>query len=280
MFYVCATQFWITMLKLGFLLKSETPNNQIDEIISRTGCQFAGVCSENSSVNSYIDELLSNCDILLISCSNEQKFEIASKAIKKGVIPIINSIDGLTSASLYQLQLLANEIGIKMGFVELGHNLDGYDIPFENPFIGNLKRYIGKPISDESTFQQYLIYDIATALKFSKLDVRKVRAYGLPICSNIPQSLMAMVDFGNNSVFTYNLQLTNDIEHLEFEISTGSNSEKINTLTTPYSGENLTVETSVQVVSGIANNSKNNNTIELAIESTKLVDTILSKIKL
>ena len=31
------TQFGITMLKLGFLLKSETPNNQVDEIIGRTG---------------------------------------------------------------------------------------------------------------------------------------------------------------------------------------------------------------------------------------------------
>lgn len=274
------TQFGITMLKLGFLLKSETPNNQIDEIISRTGCQLAGVCSEDSPVNSDIDELLNSCDILLIACSNEQKFEMASKAIKKGVIPIINSIDGLTSVSLSQLQQLTNEIGIKLAFVELGHNFDGYDIPFENPFIGNLKRYIGKPVNDEATFQQYLTYDIATALKFSKLDIRKVRAYGLPICSNIPQSLMVMVDFGNNSVLTYNLQQTNDVEQFEYEISTGKYSEKINILTTPYPSENLTVETSVQVITCIANNSKNNNSIELAIESTKLVDTILSKINL
>ena len=275
-----ATQFGIKMLKLGFLLKSETPNNQIDEIISRTGRQLAGVCSEDSPVNSDIDELLSNCDILLIACLNEQKFEMASKAIKKGVIPIINSIDGLTSASLSQLQQLANEIGIKLGFVELGHNFDEYSIPFQNPFIGNLKRYIGKPISDESTFQQYLIYDIATALKFSKLDIRKVRAYGLPICSNIPQSLMVMVDFGNNSVFTYNLQQTNDIEQLEYEISTGNNSEKINILTTPYSSEKLAIEASVKAISKIANRSERTNTIELALETTKLVDTILSKINL
>lgn len=274
------TQFGITMLELGFLFKSKIPNNQVDEIISRTGCQLAGISTEDSSVSSGIDELLSSCDILLIACSNEQKFEMASKAIKKGVIPIINSIDGLNSTSLSQLQQLANEIGIKLGFLKLGHNFDGYDIPLENPFIGNLKRYIGKTISDEATFQQYLTYDIATALKFSKLDVRKVRAYGLPVCSNIPKSLMAMVDFGNNSVFTYNLQLTNDIEQLELEISTGNNSEKINILTTPYSRENLTIETSVQVITGIANNSRNNNTIELAIESTKLVDTILSKINL
>ncbi len=275
-----ATQFGITMLKLGFLLKSETPNNQIDEIISRTGCQLTGVYSEDSSFNSDIDELLNSCDILLIACSNEQKFETVSKAIKKGVIPIINSIDGLTSTSLSQLQQLANEIGIRLGFVELGYNFDGYSIPFESPFIGNLKRYIGKPVNDEATFQQYLTYDIATALKFSKLDVRKVRAYGLPICSNIPQSLMVMVDFGNNSVFTYNLQQANDIEQLEYEISTGKYSEKINILTNPYSSEKLAIEASVKAISGIVNRSESANTIELALEATKLVDTILSKINL
>ncbi len=274
------TQFGITMLKLGLLLKSKISNNQIDEIISGTGCQLAKVFTEDSAINSDIDELLSSCDILLIACTNERKFEIASRAIKKGVVPIINNIDGLNSSTLSQLQQLANEIGIKFCFVELGHNFDGYSIPSENPFIGNLKRYIGKPISDEATFQQYLTYDIATALKFSKLDVRKVRAYGLPMCSNIPQSLMVMVDFGNNSVFTYNLQQANDIEQLEYEISTGKYSEKINILTTPYSSENLAIEASVKAISGIVNRSESANTIELALEATKLVDTILSKINL
>jgi len=275
-----ATQFGITMLKLGFLLKSETPNNQIDEIISRTGCQLAGVCSEDSSVNSDIDELLNSCDILLIACSNEQKFEMASKAIKKGVIPIINSIDGLTSVSLSQLQQLANEIGIKLGFVELGHNFDEYSIPFQNPFIGNLKRYFSEPITDELIFLQCLTHDIATALKLSKLDVRKVRAYELPVCSKIPQSLMVMVDFGNNSVFTYNLQQTGDIDQVEFEISTGSNSQKLNILSSQHSTESIAVEKSIKVISNIANRSENLNTIELALEATKLVDTILSKINL
>jgi hypothetical protein len=274
------TQFGITMLKLGFLFKSEISNNQIDKIISETGCQLAGVFTGDSSIHSDIDDLLSSCDILFIACTNERKFEIASRAIKKGVVPIINNIDGLNSSTLSQLQQLANEIGIKFCFVDLGHNFDGYRIPFENPFIGNLKRYTSKPISDEATFQQYLIYDIATALKFSKLDVRKVRAYGLPICSNIPQSLMVMVDFGNNSVFTYNLQQTKDIDQLEYEISTGKNCEKINILTTPYSSENLAVETSVKAISGIFNRSESVNTIELALEATKLVDTILSKINL
>ncbi len=274
------TQFGITMLKLGFLLKSKISNNQIDEIISGTGCQLAGVFTEDSAINSDIDDLLNSCDILFIACTNERKFEIASRTVKKGVVPIINNIDGLNSSTLSQLQQLANEIGIKFCFVELGHNFDGYSIPFENPFIGNLKRYIGNPISDESTFQQYLTYDIATALKFSKLDIRKVRAYGLPICSNIPQSLMVMVDFGNNSVFTYNLQQTNDIEQLEYEISTGNYSEKINILTTPYSSENLAIEASVKAISGIVSRSESANTIELALEATKLVDTILSKINL
>lgn len=271
-----ATQFGITMLKLGFLLKSETPNNEIDEIISRTGCQLAGVCSEDSSVNSDIDEILNSCDILLIACSNEQKFEMASKAIKKGVIPIINSVDGLNSSTLSQLQQLANEIGINLGFAELGYSIYGYDIPFDSPFIGHLKRYLKKPINNELTFQQYLIYDIATALKFSKLDVRKVRAYGLPVCSKIPQSLMVMVDFGNNSAFTYNLQQTNDIDQVEFEISTGCNSEKLN-ISKP---QHYTLETNVKAIDGIANRSEYLNTIELAIETTRLVDTILSKINL
>lgn len=265
------------MLKLGVSFKSNISSNQIDEIIRVTGCQLAGVFAEDSSNNSDIDDLLSECDILLVACSNERKFEIASKAIKKGVVPIINNIDGLNSSTLSSLQQLANEIGIRVGFVELGHSLDDFSLPFDIPFILHLKRYLKKPIT-ESAFNQYLIYDIATALKFSKLDVRKVRAYGLPICTDIPQSLMVMVDFSNNSVFTYNLQQTDDIEQLNVEVFNGSNSSAFDIPVFNCLAENISVKTCIRAISSIVNNSASVNTIELAIETTRLADTIQSKI--
>lgn len=266
------TQLVITMQKLGFSLKANLTNHQFNDICKRAGCKLAGVWIEGASDVEEFDDLLSVCDMLLVDCSNEQKFDIVSKSIKKGVVPIIRSIDGLSTSALTQLQQLANEIGIRIGFVELGYPLNGFYFPVEVPIIVHLKHYLKKTIS-ELVFHQHLIRDIASVMKFSKLDVRKVRAYGLPICADMPQSLMIMVDFNNNSVFTCNIQLTDIEQQACIEIFNGEASQVVDT-----SNSKSLVENVASAISDIANNSKTANTIELALETSKLVDVILSKI--
>jgi hypothetical protein len=91
---------------------------------------------------------------------------------------------------------------------------------------------------------------------------------------------MVMADFNNNSVFTYNLQQTEDIDQFSLEVFNGNDSKSIDTANFKYSSENFIVANFTQAISEVANHSKTVNTIELALETTRLANTILSKINL
>ena len=217
---------FLNMLKLGLFLNSYIPENQIIQLLECANCVCAGIWAqsisstpENARFNYFksIDDLIAVSDIAIISTADEFKFEIASKSIKRGVIPIISNVNGLTSPLLIQLQQLAIEMGIKVGFAELGYN---FYFPLDTPFIAKINRSIDIKLVDEKSFQSTLKHDLATALKISKLDIRKVRAYGLPLCANIPSNLLVMVDFNNNSVFTYTTKIADSETEITVEVYT------------------------------------------------------------
>lgn len=270
------------MQKIGFAINSFSENNPIDTILSNPNSQFAGLwVEEPSSINEIIkykpenriDDLMDKCEMLIIDCSAQQKFEIISKAIKKGVVPIVNNIDGLNTAALSQLQQLANEIGVNIVFANLGYELNKNQTALELPFIGHLKRSVRESINTEEDFLRYLKNDIATALKISKLDVRKTRVYGLPACSSIPISLMIMVDFSNNSVFTYTFQQNTALSNFELEVLLTDSSKNISISFSEHNDDNLS-----ETLQNYQNNFQNIKNIELALETSRLIDSILSKI--
>lgn len=270
------------MQKIGFAINSFSAINPIDKIITNTNSQFAGLWVEELSsidesptykTEEHIDNLLNNCEILVINCSAQQKFEIISKAIKRGITPIVNNIDGLNTVALSQLQQLANEIGVTIVFDSLGYELNESQTALELPFIGHLKRCVSKSINTEEELLLYLKNDIATALKISKLDVRKTRVYGLPACSSIPSSLLIMVDFNNNSVFTYTFQLNTALSNFELEVLLTDSSKNFSVSFSELNNDNMG-----ETLQNYFNNFQNIKNIELALETSKLMDSILSKI--
>ncbi|MGE0077371.1 MAG: hypothetical protein AB7S48_05880 [Bacteroidales bacterium] len=271
------------MLKLGFFLDSNTANNQVEDILESTHHNCAGlwVQDSNAILTGNLPQRF-NCDEDLIACSdvaviatnNDLKFELTSKTIKKGVTPILNNTQGLSNSSLNQLQQLALEIGVNIEFCQLGFNFNDIELPISTPFITHLKRSIESDIMNESTFREILLYDLATALKISKLDIRKVRAYSLPQYATIPSNLFVMIDFCNSSVVSYTLQTNSSTSSLDIQISTSEKKHSY-TISDRILFQNSDIKS---CIANISNNTKFSNNIDLALAATHLVDTVISKI--
>lgn len=268
------------MLKLGLFLDSNIINNLSERSNIAPIGFWAQECNpeikENVLQQYKIDEeLINSSDAVLINTTNNNlKLELTTKSIKKGVRPILNNPVGLSHSSLSQIQQLALEIGIPINFCQLGYDLHDIDTPFQEPFIAHLKRNIETHPMSEAAFYEILYHDLATALKITTLDVRKVRAYSLPQCSLSPSALFVMIDFNNSSVITYTLQTQTLQNSIDIQISCG-------TLHKSYVVPNASASLSLELekcIEGIVTHTKKRNSIELALVTARLAETILSKI--
>lgn len=274
------------MRKLGFALRTLKQIDRINAILSNSDSHCSGLWVEDSNLETEsleynlfknIDELIANSDILIIDSTNDLKFEIASKAIKKGVTPILSNVYGASNSTLNKLQQLALEMGIIIGIDQLGVNYSDVIVPIDIPFIAHFKRYISDETISYHTFKRTLLFDLASALKVSKLDIRKVRAYSIPLYASEPSNLMVLIDFSNNSVITYTLQTNSENNGLDIEVCTSENEQNFK-CTYKDSIHDLSGEIAFTNLS-LFNKIKTSGNIDLAIATKQVADTVLSKIK-
>lgn len=271
---------YTNMLKLGLFLDSNF-NDHLSEHsnIAPVGYwtkEYDIDIKENLLQHFRIDEeLINSSDAVFINTnSSSLKLELASKSIKKGVRPILNNPFGLSYSSLSQIHQLALEIGVPINFCQLGHDLDGIDTPFREPFIVHLNRNIETQTMSEVAFHEILYHDLATALKITNLDVRKVRAYSLPQCSLLPSALYVMIDFNNSSVISYTLQTQALKNSIDIQISCGTTCKNY-TVSDIIPSQSLEFE---RCIERIISQTRKENSIELALATARLAEAILSKI--
>lgn len=275
------------MVKLGFFLNTPIPSSAVNFIVKNSNASYSGVWLQenspregcyNSPIYDSEDELICNSDIAIIGTSNNFTFDLAAKAIKKGVIPIFADMPGLSYTLLNQLNLLSAEMGISIGFGLLGFYPAEITLPLEIPFIAYLKRRIDTSNLGADGFRAILTYDLASALKLSKLDIHRVKLFCLPHHSNTPNHLMVTVDFNNNSVFTYTLQNQRGSNHLDIEVFAGRNSRSLNyTYSDIHRG--IDAKGIVKCINGATAHTKpGQDDIELAMATARLTEEVMSKI--
>lgn len=203
------------MLNIGFFTDS-TRSIDSYKLTDNNGLyKVSGVCSlepQNNPVDTGYsvfeqpEKLLPIIDLAVVDLASDKQATFAPIAIKSGVDVFIANSQELTLPTLSQLDMLSHEIGIKLGFGQLGYILGLDHLHIEQPIIAEIRR--SATIASTQHFDSILKFDIATALTLTKNKIRKIRAYSVPNKSPIPSTLFALIDFDNSSAITYTLSGT------------------------------------------------------------------------
>ncbi|MCB8964801.1 MAG: hypothetical protein H6536_07170 [Bacteroidales bacterium] len=268
------------MPRVGLFVDSTIPDEVVNKAFGGSGCSCVGQWVQSLNHNSQaLDLLIAQSDIAFIDVLPDFKFDVAAKAIRRGVTPILNSPEGLSHANLCQLQQLALEMGLAVNFNTLGACLGSMVLPLSTPFIARIERTVNQKIGSWDSFMALLVSDIATALKLSRLNIRKVRAYSIPVNVSVPSNLLVLIDFTDNSVATYSFQTLSAPEQLAVSITEGEGNQSFLIPSTEGGGalrEGFPIELFLKKIPSRGIVPEN---IELAVRVSNVIDAVLSKIK-
>lgn len=219
-------------------------------------------------------QLLPLIDVALIEMDDYSQVEIAVLAIKSGADTYIANSQDLTLPTLNQLEMFAREIGVKLGFGQLGYNIGTSNLHIEHPIIAQIKR--NTSIASAQHFDSIIKFDIATALNLTKNKIRKIRAYSVPTKTPIPATLFVLIDFDNNSAITYTLSNTD--ENSSFEVELHHSTQTLHfEIPEPDTLSYKQIDFD-QFLECTSNNSEPEKGVELASNTVFVVETIYSKI--
>lgn len=191
------------------------------------------------SCNSY-QELLDNCDAVLIITPTPSHFELASEAIKKGKHVFIEKPATSNPDDTKKLINLSKEAGVK---VQVGH-VERFNPAFtaakvyiENPTYINIERLAcyNSRGTDVSVVLDLMIHDIDLLLNTIKSKVKKISAYGSSIISQSPDLANVRIEFENGCIanLTANRIATHNVRKMDvFQRNTFIHIDLLNKSTT------------------------------------------------
>lgn len=220
------------------------------------------------------DGLLAQIDVALILGDGDGVVPLAVQAIKSGVNVYVDSFHVLTLADLTQMDMLAREIDIKLGFGHLGYRASIDGVQVEYPMIAEVRRNVS--IASTQHLDLILKRDLATAININRSTVHRVHAYGVPSKVAIPSVLFVVVDFDNSSAITYILNNTSGDNSFEIKIHHSTEPFTYNVpnpdiLDCPLADFN-------NFIAGLEGGSEQYYGFELAICAASVVATIYSKL--
>lgn len=151
------------------------------------------------------NELLDNCDVVLIITPTSSHFELASEAIKKGKHVFIEKPATSNPDETKKLIRLSKEANVK---VQVGH------VERFNPAFIAAKAHIEKPTylnierlacynsrgTDVSVVLDLMIHDIDLLLDVIKSNIKKISATGSSVISKTPDFASVRIEFENGSI--------------------------------------------------------------------------------
>lgn len=208
------------------------------------------------SCNNY-QELLDNCDAVLIITPTPSHFELASEAIKKGKHVFIEKPATSQPEETKKLIHLSKEAGVK---VQVGH-VERFNPAFtaaksyiENPSFINIERLAcyNPRGTDVSVVLDLMIHDIDLLLNTIKSKIKKISASGTSIVSSSPDIAHVRIEFENGCIanLTANRIATNNVRKMD-----------ISQRNTFIYIDLLNKTTTIRTIKPIANNTSNNSVI-------------------
>lgn len=202
-------------------------------------------------------ELLDNCDAVLIITPTPTHFELASEAIKKGKHVFIEKPATSQPEETKKLMNLSKEAGVK---VQIGH-VERFNPAFtaaksyiENPTYINIERLAcyNPRGTDVSVVLDLMIHDIDLLLNTIKSKIKKISASGASIISSSPDIAHVRIEFENGCIanLTANRIATNNVRKMDIlQRDTFIYIDLLNKTTT------------IRTIKPITNNSSNNSIV-------------------
>lgn len=202
-------------------------------------------------------ELLDNCDAVLIITPTPTHFELASEAIKKGKHVFIEKPATSQPEETKKLMNLSKEAGVK---VQIGH-VERFNPAFtaaksyiENPTYINIERLAcyNPRGTDVSVVLDLMIHDIDLLLNTIKSKIKKISASGASIISSSPDIAHVRIEFENGCIanLTANRIAINNVRKMDIlQRDTFIYIDLLNKTTT------------IRTIKPITNNSSNNSIV-------------------
>ena len=205
------------MLKIGIVGTGKFGQNHARILTTIDNIQFVGLYDKNQqrakeiaqkfSIPSYetLDELLDKIDALVVVVTTIYHYEIAKKALEKGISVFIEKPITETYEQAQELIAIAEKNNL---IIQVGH------VERFNPIIMKLQNKIGDPIfveahriapfsirgTDIPVVQELMIHDIDLILAFIHSKVTDIRASGSNVLTNKVDIANARLEFENGAV--------------------------------------------------------------------------------
>ncbi len=154
------------------------------------------------------DDLLQQVDVAIVFAGREHYFDLSAKVLRKGINLFLANLPEYSHSALLELNQLALEIGVPVGFGCAGSNLIRPGEIISNYFILQLTRD-AVPQTDDETFRRMLIHDLASFVRIKPCGMKKIRVNGLPLFTKHPKAINLRLEYDNSSVITSSLTRVN-----------------------------------------------------------------------
>jgi len=203
-------------MKAGFFFQNKVSIDLLLSLAEKLDIQFIGVFFKdqnsidltNPKIFKSEDELLAQIEVAYIFLDEKSYFDFTVKALKRGVNVFLDNLPNYTYNSLIEINQLAFEINIPIGFGCSGDDLIKQDEIVSNYFMLQLTRDTGAETSDE-IFRRMLIYDLASFVRIRPCGLRKFRVNGLPLFTKSPKAINLRMEYDNGSTIAYSITRVN-----------------------------------------------------------------------
>jgi len=203
-------------MKAGFFFQNQVSSDLLLSLTEKLNIQLVGVFFKNQNSVDFSnpkifnseDELLAQIEVAYNFLDESSYFEITVKALKRGVNIFLASLPNYTNNALTEINQLAFEINIPIGFGCSGETLIKQDEIVSNYFMLQLTRDAGSETSDEK-FRRMLIYDLASFVRIKPCGLRKFRVNGLPLFTKSPKAINLRMEYDNGSTIAYSITRVN-----------------------------------------------------------------------
>jgi hypothetical protein len=216
-------------MRVGFFFQNPVNIEPLLDIALRNNLDLVGVYFKNPGsvlanhpkICEFEDELLVQIDVAIVFLDSATYFDFTTKALKRGVNVFLASLPDYTHASLIEINELAFEIGVPVGFGCAGTILIRQDEIIGNYFMLQLTRDAGSDINDE-VFRRMLICDIASFVRIKPSGMRKLRVNGLPLFTKSPKAINLRMEYDNGSLIASSITRVDEPEKCVLRFFSGN----------------------------------------------------------
>lgn len=203
-------------MRAGFFFQNLVSNDVLQSFMEKLDVQLIGVFFKdqnsidisNPRIYKSEDELLAQIEIAYVFLDEKSWFDFTVKALKHGLNVFLASLPNYTYNALLDINQLAFEINIPIGFGCSGDALIKQDEIVSNYFMLQLTRDTGAETSNE-IFRRMLIYDLASFVRIRPCGLRKFRVNGLPLFTKSPKAINLRMEYDNGSTIAYSITRVN-----------------------------------------------------------------------